>query len=95
MKIITVNINQSIWDIANQEYGSEEGVQQLILDNPDKVNFDDALVPGTKLKITTEPTDKSIVEYFKKKEYKPSTAIDDTMLSDGIDYDEIDDTLIL
>lgn len=77
MKEIIVNINQSLSDIAVQEYGSTDGQMQLILDNPGKCNFYDPIPVGTKLKIDeTKVINRVVVDYMKKKNIKPTTAVE-------------------
>lgn len=75
MRRILVGNNQSIWDLAIQEYGSFDGVKQLMIDNPTKCDFENSIPAGTELIITAEPMNKSIFDYFSKKRIKPSTAI--------------------
>lgn len=65
--------NQSIWDFACQHYGSPDGVNQLILDNPDKVNFNDPLVPGTEL-IVQDALNQKMVDFFASEVLKPASA---------------------
>lgn len=84
MRKIIVGHNQSIWDIAVQEYGSYDAVKQLILDNASLLNFTDAIAPGTQLIISAEPTGKQIVDFLAKKSIKPSTAIESPMVSNWI-----------
>jgi len=51
-KLIYVQVNQSIWDIAIQEYGAAEGVFLVMLANKNTVeSITDDLEPGTALKI--------------------------------------------
>lgn len=72
IKYITVLERQSVWDLAVQEYGSSEGVYQLILDNPE-LNFEVTPTPGTKIKIDdTKILNKDTVNYFKEKGVKPA-----------------------
>ena len=79
-RIITVMDRQSIWDIAVQEYGTIEGVKQLMIDNPTKCNFETGLQIGTKLIISQKQMNQKVYDYFKNKKIYPATAID-------IDYD--------
>jgi len=72
-KFITVDINQSIWDIAIQEYGDASGVKQLMIDNP-FLGFTQSLQPGTKLKITGSVINQNVVNYLLTSGNKPSTA---------------------
>lgn len=90
MKRILVGNNQSIWDIAVQEYGSVEGVKQLILDNPIKCDFEKSIAAGTELIITKEPIVKVITDYLSANRLMPATAVDvpfnisDWILATGI-----------
>lgn len=74
MKTVTVSNNQSIWDIAVQEYGSYDAVKQLIIDNP-TLNFNDSIAPGTQLIIAGAIVNKTIVDFLSKSGIKPTTAI--------------------
>lgn len=88
-RIITVMDRQSIWDIAVQEYGSTEGVKQLIIDNPTKCNFETGLEIGMKLIISLPPINQKVYDFFKIKKINPSTAVEveyepmDWILTDG------------
>lgn len=73
MKTVVVQNNQSIYDIAIQEYGTSEGIKQLIIDNPTVCNFSDDILPGTKLFINGEPFNPQIVDYLKTKGITPAT----------------------
>jgi hypothetical protein len=74
MATIIVQNNQTIWDIALQEYGSADAVKQLIIDNPAVCDFNNDLLPGTKLIITESAIiDNDTVTYLRKKGIKPST----------------------
>lgn len=84
MRKIIVGHNQSIWDIAVQEYGSYDAVKQLIIDNASVLNFTDSIEPGTQLMISAEPTNKQIVDFLSKKSIKPATAIEQPILSNWI-----------
>lgn len=84
MALITVENNQSIWDLAYQYYGSTEGVRQLIIDNPTKVNFNDKIPAGTTLIISQPPINKAVVDFFQSKGITPSTAIDVQPVSNWI-----------
>lgn len=76
MKQITVENNQSIWDLAIQHYGSVDGIKQLILDNPSKLNLSDGVVPGTKIIIRDEMiANKVIVDYLNKNRIKLATTV--------------------
>lgn len=73
---VTVENNQSIWDIAIHRYGSPEGVKQLIIDNP-ALNFNDNVVAGTKIQITGEPINKAVFDFLSREQLIPATAIND------------------
>lgn len=75
-KIITVMDRQSIWDIAVQEYGSIDGVKQLIIDNPTKCNFETGIDIGTKLIISQKQMNQKVYDYFNNKKINPATAVD-------------------
>ncbi|MCE9539753.1 MAG: hypothetical protein K8R85_11115 [Bacteroidetes bacterium] len=87
MKQVTVENNQSIWDLAIQYYGSVDGIKQLILDNATKLNLNDSVVPGTKIIVREEMIiNKPMVDYLKKKEIKPATAVSVPSASGFGDY---------
>lgn len=84
MITITVENNQSMWDVAIQRYGSASKVDQLIKDNPDKVNFQNNLAPGTKLLINEDLiVDKKLVDTYKKNGTIPCSAYYDSALGYG------------
>jgi hypothetical protein len=71
-KIVTI-INQSLFDIAAQYYGSIEGVFDIIEDNPElELLLTSEVPPGTILKI--RPVNNEIADYFKKEEKFIATA---------------------
>lgn len=76
MRRVLVGNNQSIWDLAVQEYGSLDGIKQLMIDNPTKCNLESSIPAGTELLIREIPLNKAIYEFFSKKRIKPATAID-------------------
>ena len=81
---ITVENNQSIWDLALQYYGAPDAVLQLILDNPDKINFNNNIAPGTKLMINEDlVVDKQVVDNYQKKGTIPCGAYYDADLGYG------------
>lgn len=84
MKSIKVGNNQSIWDIAIQEYGSYDAVKQLMIDNPTKCDFENSISAGTELFISGEPTNKATVDYLSSNGLRPSTAIEVPFLSNWI-----------
>ncbi len=64
-KRIIVQDRQSIWDVTLREYGSVEGVFQFLADNPNaNLGFVSQPVPGTKVKVISEPVDKNVVDSF-------------------------------
>ncbi len=76
MRRIKAGANQSIWDLAAQEYGSYDGIKQLIIDNPAVCDFEKSIPTGTEIIITGEPINKSLVEYLKSKLIILCTAIE-------------------
>ena len=76
VKTIVVKGRQTLWDIAIQEYGSIEGVEQLIADNPGLVDYESNLVAGTLLKVKSDAVDKDVVDFFTKNELEPISALD-------------------
>lgn len=76
MKVIRVGNKQSIWDLANQEYGHEDGVLQLMTDNPGVLDFNSSIPVGTAVRIDeTKIINKTVVDFFAKKGIKPATAV--------------------
>jgi len=81
---ITVKDRQTIWDIAIQQYGGIEGVQELIDDNPE-LTRSSILHEGQILKIKSDPVNRDVQVYYKEKRLKPvSSALSDGKL--GGDY---------
>jgi hypothetical protein len=75
-KYIIVLEGQSVWDLALQEYGSPEGVGQLMIDNPGLLDFENSPVAGTKILIDeTKVIDKDNVLVFKQSNSKPANGI--------------------
>ena len=58
---------QSLLDIAIQQYGTPEGVEKLVADNAElNLGFNSNVVPGTKLNVENDAAiDEDIVNYFK------------------------------
>lgn len=76
MKRIIIDNNQSIWDLAIQYYGSVDGIKQLILDNPTKLNLETNIIPGTEIIIREEMViNKAMVDYLNKKGITCATAV--------------------
>lgn len=63
MKRIIVQPRQTIFDIAIQYYGAVEGVDFLLLDNPD-LSLNESLSYGQKLNIRDEIKNQTIVNEF-------------------------------
>lgn len=71
-RIIIVEENQSIFDIALQEYGAAEAVTQLVSgNNLDSVNVD--VETNTELVITDNIINKDVVNLYIKKNIKPAS----------------------
>jgi len=75
MKSVQVKDQQTVFDIAVQEYGSIEGVFDL-LDGNDNLELDSDIVSGTMLKTGTV-IDQSIVGYYTKNNIVPATQFED------------------
>lgn len=72
MDSVVVIEQQSILDIAIQQYGSVEGVVNLITDNAN-LTFNSNITPGLKLVVSNEAIDTDIVNYFRRKQLKIAT----------------------
>lgn len=72
-KTIKVQINQSLYDVALQHYGTLEGLTHLVNDN--QIDWDANLSPG-QLLIVRQPADSEakIVAYLKARNIEPATA---------------------
>lgn len=91
MKKITVKPDQSIWDIAMQEYGDVAGVEQLMLDNPGTCSFNVPPPAGTVLLIDeTKIINQKEVDAYKAAGTIPATAYSgpEWILESGIWNDE-------
>ncbi len=75
---------QSVWDIAIQYYGSINGVEYLLKDNPTVFNLETSPVAGTVFYLRIELIDKKVVEFFASQKSKPATAIDSPLVSNWI-----------
>jgi hypothetical protein len=81
VKTLIVDINQSIWDLAIQHYGSPDGVMQLMLDNPTKIDFQNNITPGTEVLIDeSKVLNKQIVDSIKKTGIAPASGVYDEEL---------------
>jgi len=85
MGSVIVIEQQSIFDIAIQQYGSVEGVVQLMDDNTN-LTFNSNIIPGQNLIVSDEAIDVDIVNYFRKKQLKVATKGNKV----GGDFDEND-----
>jgi hypothetical protein len=71
-KIVSI-INQNIYDLAVQYYGTVEAVFDIIEDNAElSLNLTSEIVPGTILKI--KPIANEVAEYFRIKGTEVATA---------------------
>jgi hypothetical protein len=89
MKIIIVQGNQTIYDIALQHYGDVDAAIMLLQDNPELAGFDAVLFAGQKLKIVQEPLNKDVVDYYVKNGITPATEVNniaDYNLTSGGDF---------
>jgi phage tail protein X len=82
LKRVKINNNQSVWDLALQEYGSANGVLQLVIDNPGIIDFENAIPKGVFIWIDqTKIINPVVVQYFDKRKFRPSTASKDGNLA--------------
>lgn len=87
MKTVTVLNNQSLNDLAIQEYGSIDGVMQLAVANG--LSITDALKPGQVLEVPDFDGSADTVRYYKANALKPSSAVAedfDIPRKEGIGY---------
>lgn len=69
-----VQYGQSLFDLALQHYGSEEGIFALLADNPGLVqNWHDDPVPGTEIYIKTPPLSARVVQYYRANTILPAS----------------------
>lgn len=64
MKKVTVIEGQSIWDISLQQYGSIEGVFQLLMDNSQFENVNSDIFPGMELLVSESIVNNKVSEYY-------------------------------
>ena len=71
LKLIKINPNQTLFDVAIQVYGHVEGITWLLADNPD------VLVTDTPMQVQIRPEQikKEIVAYLDKNTFGLSTAV--------------------
>jgi hypothetical protein len=83
-----VEVKQSIYDLAIQEYGTIESVFELLKDNADKIpGLDTNLVPGTLLKAISEPGDADMLRYYKDRRLQP-VSLDENVAGMHGDYND-------
>lgn len=76
MKEVVAEINQSVWDLAIQEYGHSNGVVFLMEDNPGVFDFQNQVAAGTKFMVDdSKIIVGAVVTYLKNKGIKPATAV--------------------
>lgn len=84
MATIVVN-NQSLMDIAIQEYGTIEAAFDIAVANGMEVT--DRLVPGSQLSLPpSNYEDRDIADYFKARRIRPATALPLISEEDVEDY---------
>jgi hypothetical protein len=65
MRSIEVKIDQSLADIAIQEYGDISGLVYLVQDNPNLLGITDNIYEGDTLLIREIPINKPMVDYLR------------------------------
>ena len=69
-----VQYGQSLFDLAVQHYGSEEGIFALLADNPGLVqNWHDDPEPGTEIYIKTPPLSERTAQYYRANGILPAS----------------------
>jgi len=69
---ITTYDRQTAFDIALQEWGSIEGVFELLVANPG-LSLDSNIPAGTVLRIEGTVISQPVVDFYKKNDIKPAT----------------------
>lgn len=90
---VVVLEGQTIFDIAIQEYGSINGLKDLLEQNSETLtDLDQELVVGSRLFIG-EPVNQAVVSHFAAKHYNISSnySIQESTSDDGIFGDEFGD----
>lgn len=88
-KLVVIE-QQSMLDVAIQQYGSVEGMVNLINDNTDLgLTLNSNLTPGLKLNITNDAVDVDIVNYFKRKQLLIATK--GTQVAGDFDANDFDE----
>lgn len=72
MRTVIAHNNQSLLDISIQEYGTDENVLELAIEND--LSITTSLFAGQVLRVPGEPIYSSIVTYYRNKRIKPATA---------------------
>jgi hypothetical protein len=80
---VTVLSNQSLLDIAVQVSGTVEAAFALAVDN--EISVTDKLAPGDVI-TTGQPQNRDIADYYKNKNLKPATWMDESQNIGGIGY---------
>lgn len=76
MKQVKTGSAQSIWDLANRYYGSVNGVEQLMIDNPTVLNFNYTIAPGTVVNIDeSKVINALVVDFLEARKINPNTAV--------------------
>lgn len=91
-RTVIVEPGQCLEDIALQEYGSIDGVREVVLDNPLVFvdGFSTRLVPGSRLSIRDTPIDPPMFNAMRQLRVQPATLGElgpDPLGPDG-DYNE-------
>lgn len=103
MEIIKPQENQSVFDMALQEYGSLEGLFDLLDDNA-KIQVDGALSVYEDLKIEQAPVRREIKEFYRSRTLLPATGAtqaqfdlleEPPMKPEGIGYMEVENDFIV
>lgn len=84
---LKVQIDQTIYDLAIQAYGSVEGVFLLMKDNPN-LNLMDAPVPGEKVYVRDESLNAEVENYVMVKKVVPANVVNTKATPNtGFDYE--------
>lgn len=75
MKLVTTLEQQTVFDLALQEYGSAEAVFDLLLDNS-TLTLDTELISGRKLVISRDPSEVNVVNNYIDNSIKPGNAME-------------------
>ena len=72
-RTVTVLAEQSLLDIALQEFGTVEGLFSILEDDATVVSVTPSLTAGQLIKLTSAPIDLEVSNYFKARVQKPVT----------------------